>query len=88
MLIQVTCFTMAHTITLALSIFEIFILPGRIVEPLIALSIVYVGIENIFTEELKKWRPLLVFLIGLLHGLGFAGVLFEVGIPKGYFLEA
>ena len=88
MLLQVTCFTIAHTMTLALSLFEMFNMPGRIVEPLIALSIVYVGIENIFTERLRMWRPILVFLFGLLHGLGFAGVLFEVGIPKGYFLES
>ena len=88
MLIQVTCFTIAHTITLALSIFEIFILPGRIVEPLIALSIVYIGIENIFTERLRMWRPILVFLFGLLHGLGFARALIELGIPMGYYLES
>ena len=87
MLLQVTCFTIAHTLTLALSLFEIFNLPGRIVEPLIALSIVYIGIENIFTERLRKWRPILVFLFGLLHGLGFAGSLIELGLPIGYYLE-
>ena len=88
MLSQVTCFTIAHTITLVLSLFGLLALPDRIVEPLIALSIVYVGIENIVTEELKKWRPMLVFLFGLLHGLGFAGVLINIGIPEGYFLES
>jgi hydrogenase/urease accessory protein HupE len=88
MLAQVTCFTIAHTITLVLSIFGLLALPDRVIEPLIALSIVYVGIENIVTEELKKWRPILVFLFGLLHGLGFAGVLINIGIPEGYFLES
>ena len=88
MFLQVTCFTIAHTITLALSLFEMFNIPGRIVEPLIALSIVYVGIENIFTERLRMWRPILVFLFGLLHGLGFAGALIEHGIPMGYYLES
>ena len=88
MLAQVTCFTIAHTITLVLSLFGLLALPDRIVEPLIALSIVYVGIENIVTEELKKWRPILVFLFGLLHGFGFAGVLINIGIPEGYFLES
>ena len=88
MLAQVTCFTIAHTITLVLSLFGLLALPDRVIEPLIALSIVYVGIENIVTEELKKWRPILVFLFGLLHGLGFAGVLINIGIPEGYFLES
>ena len=62
--------------------------PTIIVEPLIALSIVYVGLENVMTKELKHWRPILVFLFGLLHGLGFAGVLGEVGIPELFFLES
>ena len=88
MLLQVTCFTIAHTMTLALSLFEMFNMPGRIVETLIALSIVYVGIENIFTERLRMWRPILIFLFGLLHGLGFAGALIELGIPMGYYLES
>ena len=88
MLAQVTCFTIAHSISLALSILGIIALPERIVEPLIALSIVYVGLENIFTSKLTIWRPMLIFLFGLLHGLGFAGILFRVGIPEGYFLES
>jgi len=88
MLAQVTCFTIAHSISLALSALGIIALPERIVEPLIALSIIYVGIENIFTSKLTIWRPLLIFLFGLLHGLGFAGILFRVGIPEGYFIES
>ena len=61
---------------------------SRIVEPLIALSIAYVAIENLVTRELKPWRLALVFMFGLLHGLGFAGVLRELGLPRGEFLTA
>ena len=56
-------------------------LPSRLVETLIAASIVYVALENLFTEELRPHRTLLVFAFGLLHGLGFAGVLQELGLP-------
>ncbi len=87
LLYQVTAFTLAHSITLALSIYGIFSLPSHIVEPLIALSIVYVAIENIVKTKSHNWRPLIVFAFGLLHGLGFAGVLLELGLPKdGYLL--
>ena len=79
MLLQVTAFTVAHSITLGLSIYGIVSLSSRIVEPLIALSIAYVAIENLLTRELKPWRLALVFMFGLLHGLGFAGVLRELG---------
>jgi hydrogenase/urease accessory protein HupE len=88
MLLQVTAFTVAHSITLALSIYGVVSLPSRIVEPLIALSIAYVAIENIVTRELKPWRVALVFMFGLLHGLGFAGVLRELGLPREEFLTA
>jgi hypothetical protein len=86
MLLQVTAFTIAHSITLALSIYGVLSLPSRIVEPLIALSIAYVAIENLMTRELKPWRLALVFMFGLLHGLGFAGVLRELGLPRDEFL--
>ena len=86
MLLQVTAFTVAHSITLGLSIYGLVSLPSRIVEPLIALSIAYVAIENLVTRELKPWRLALVFMFGLLHGLGFAGVLRELGLPRGEFL--
>lgn len=80
---QVTAFTAAHTLSLALATFGVVELAPRIVEPLIALSIAYVAIENTLTQELKPWRPLVVFGFGLLHGLGFAGVLAELGLPAG-----
>ena len=86
LLLQVTAFTLAHSITLGLSIYGLVSLPSRIVEPLIALSIAYVAVENLVTRELKPWRLALVFTFGLLHGLGFAGVLRELGLPRGEFL--
>ncbi|MEO1031626.1 MAG: HupE/UreJ family protein [Bacteroidota bacterium] len=80
---QVTAFTLAHTITLALAALDIVQVPSAIVEPLIALSIVWVAVENCLFKKTNKWRPLIVFGFGLLHGLGFAAVLGEYGLPKG-----
>ncbi len=85
---QVSAFTIAHTITLALTVYGVVSLPPRIVEPLIALSIVYVAIENVFTSRLHAWRPVVVFCFGLLHGMGFAGVLTEIGLPRSEFVPA
>jgi hypothetical protein len=85
---QVTAFTIAHTATLALSMYGVVSLPSRLVETLIALSIAYVAAENIVLSELKPWRPLLVFVFGLLHGLGFAGALRELSLPRDEFATA
>lgn len=85
---QVTAFTAAHTITLALATTGVVSLPASIVEPLIALSIAYVGIENLCTKKLMPWRPAVVFVFGLLHGLGFAGVLSGLGLPEGRMIPA
>jgi len=85
---QVTAFTVAHTITLGMSIYGLVSLPASLVEPLIAASIVYVGVENILLARLKPWRVVIVFGFGLLHGLGFAGVLTEIGLPRSEFLTA
>ena len=63
-------------------------LPPLIVEPLIALSIAYVAVENLVTSELKPWRLALVFSFGLLHGMGFAGVLRDLGLPRSQFLTS
>ncbi|MDQ3282709.1 MAG: HupE/UreJ family protein [Acidobacteriota bacterium] len=87
-LTQVTAFTLAHSITLGLSIYGVVSASPRIVEPLIALSIAYVAVENLTTTQLKPWRVAIVFAFGLLHGLGFAGVLRELGIPRGEFATA
>ncbi len=80
LLTQITAFTLAHSVTLALGILGIITVPASIVEPMIAISIMYVAIENIFTDHLNPWRPVVVFAFGLLHGLGFAGVLTEFGL--------
>ena len=85
---QVTAFTLAHTVTLALGALGLVTIPGSIVEPLIAASIVYVAVENLFTDSLNRWRPLVIFGFGLLHGLGFASVLEEFGLPQGQFIPA
>ena len=85
---QVTMFTLAHTITLGLSMNGLISLPANIVEPLIALSIAYIGVENIFHKSLHKSRLVLVFIFGLLHGLGFAGVLADFGMPDEDFAIA
>ncbi|MEP7109852.1 MAG: HupE/UreJ family protein [Ferruginibacter sp.] len=82
---QATAFTVAHSITLALSMKNIIVAPGAVVEPIIALSIVFVAIENLLLTELKPWRILVVFLFGLIHGMGFASALNEIGLPAGKF---
>ena len=87
-LMQVTAFTIAHSITLGLTIYGVVSVSPRIVEPMIALSIAYIAIENMATSELKPWRVALVFAFGLLHGMGFAGVLRELGLPRSEFLTA
>jgi hydrogenase/urease accessory protein HupE len=81
----ITCFTAAHSITLGLATLDIVRLPGRIVEPLIAASIAYVGIENLVRGDSPNWRSLIAFSFGLVHGLGFADALRELGINSGQF---
>ncbi len=86
LLTQVTVFTVAHTITLALASLGYLKVNPAIVEPLIAASIVYVAVENIFTNKITWWRPIIIFAFGLLHGMGFASVLGEFGLAPGRFL--
>jgi hydrogenase/urease accessory protein HupE len=88
LLLQVSTFTIAHSITLGLTMYGVVSLPAKAVEPLIALSIAYVAVENLLTTELKPWRLALVFSFGLLHGMGFAGVLRDLGLPRAQFLTA
>lgn len=85
---QVSAFTVAHTVTLGLGALGYVTLPPAIVEPVIAASIVFVAVENILTSGLSRWRPFVVFAFGLLHGLGFASVLSEIGLPEGGFFPA
>lgn len=85
---QITAFTVAHSLTLGLSLYGVVRLPSSIIEPIIAISIAFIAIENIFTTEMKAWRPLVVFGFGLVHGLGFAGALQDAGLAKANFLTA
>jgi len=87
-LFQVTSFTVAHTITLALASLGLITIPASIVEPLIAASIVYVGVENLRGHTNVMARTVLVFVFGLLHGLGFASVLGDFGITASHFIAA
>lgn len=82
---QITAFTIAHSITLGLAMAGTFSLPSSIVEPLIALSIAVVGLENIFFRKVKASRWLIVFCFGLIHGMGFAAALRGLGLPAGKF---
>ncbi|MES2922703.1 MAG: HupE/UreJ family protein [Verrucomicrobiota bacterium] len=84
---QTSAFTVAHSITLALVVLGVFTAPAKVVEPMIALSIAYVGIENLWVKELKPWRVALVFALGLLHGMGFASVMKELELPEGQVIE-
>lgn len=88
LVLQITTFTVAHSITLALGATGVLSVPASIVEPLIALSIVFVCVENFLTKKLNRWRIAMVFLFGLLHGLGFASVLGEFGLDNNHFVTA
>jgi len=85
---QVLAFTAAHTLTLILASYGVVSLRPSIIEPLIALSIVFVAVDNTLVRDLKPWRLLAVFAFGLLHGLGFAGVLVQLGLPQADRLTA
>jgi len=88
LVLQVTLFTAAHTLTLALASIGWIAFPGSIVEPLIALSIAWIGIENMLrkSDRLHAARAAVVFAFGLLHGLGFASVLSDFGLPGHAFI--
>jgi hydrogenase/urease accessory protein HupE len=80
----VSCFTLAHSLTLALATFEIVRMPSRLVEAAIAASIVFVGVENLVrrgAEPRGRWA--LTFAFGLVHGFGFASVLGDLGVGRG-----
>lgn len=85
---QATAFTVAHTITLGLAMYGVIKPPANIVEPIIALSIMYVALENVFSNKLRVSRIGIVFLFGLIHGMGFASALTSLGLPKNAYLES
>jgi len=80
MALMITCFTLAHSLTLALAALDLVTLPGRVVEPLIAASIVFVGVENLIRRQEPSGRWALTFTFGLVHGFGFASVLKSIGL--------
>ena len=85
---QATAFTLTHSITLALAAYGVFSPPASIVEPIIAVSILFVALENTFITQLKPSRILIIALFGLIHGMGFASVLTDIGLPKDEYLTA
>jgi hypothetical protein len=85
---QATAFTVAHSITLGLAMYHIITPSPKIVEPIIALSIMYVALENIFSPRLKTSRIGVVFLFGLVHGMGFANALAHLGLPQNTYLSS
>ncbi|WP_339745067.1 HupE/UreJ family protein [uncultured Maricaulis sp.] len=86
--LQISAFTLAHTLTLGLAVLGLITLSPRIVEPMIALSIAFVAVENLVFKDMQRWRPLVVFGFGLFHGLGFAGVLVDLGLPHDQLLPS
>ena len=85
---QASTFTLAHSITLGLAMYGYIQPLPAVVEPIIALSIFFVAMENILVRELKPSRLGIVFLFGLVHGMGFAGALSELGLPQSSFWSA
>jgi hypothetical protein len=88
LLSQMTLFTLAHSLTLGLSLYGVVSVPTQVVEVAIALSIVFIAIENLFCENLSRWRPWMVFGFGLVHGLGFAHSFERNLIDEAAFLPA
>jgi hydrogenase/urease accessory protein HupE len=85
---QVTAFTLAHSLTLGLAAAGYVKVPASVVEPIIAISIAAVALENIFRPDYSRWRLVIVAVFGAFHGLGFASGLSEHGIPPDGFLIA
>ncbi|MES2431322.1 MAG: HupE/UreJ family protein [Bacteroidota bacterium] len=87
-LLQATAFTIAHSVTLGLAMYNVFNIHPGIIEPIIAMSIVYVAIQNIFSRKLNASRIGIVFLFGLIHGLGFANALTQLGLPQNAYFSS
>jgi hydrogenase/urease accessory protein HupE len=83
----VTSFTVAHSITLALGALDMVKISPRLVEPLIAMSIMYVGLENVLRAR-PRARLAVTFSFGLMHGFGFSGVLRDLGLPRAHLAPA
>ncbi len=86
--LQCSVFTLAHSLTLGLVAFGLFMPNVKIIEVLIALSILFTAVENIVTNTINPFRLLIVFAFGLVHGMGFANALLETGLPKEQFISS
>ena len=87
-IIQCSVFTLAHSVTLGLTAAGYIAPNPSIIEPLIALSILFTSIENIIHNKINACRVVIIFLFGLIHGMGFASALKEIGIPQAHFVTA
>jgi hypothetical protein len=85
---QFSAFTVSHAIAVLLTVCGLVSVPLRVVEPLIALSAAFFAAENLLSDEVRSWRLTLIFVLGLLHGMGFAGVLRELELPRAELLTA
>lgn len=88
LLFQMTLFTLAHSLTLGLTLYGFLSVPTQVVEVAIAMSITFIAIENLFCEKLSRWRPWIVFTSGLVHGLGFAHSFKENLVSPADFMPA
>ena len=87
-LVQISAFTVAHTLTLTLTSQHIIGMPSSIVEPAIAASIAFVGIENLLAKKVDYKRTIIAFMFGLVHGMGVATAFNEAKFPPGMLLES
>ncbi|MEM7083845.1 MAG: HupE/UreJ family protein [Pseudomonadota bacterium] len=86
LILQITMFTLAHTLTLGLAAAGLVTVNAAWVEALIAATIAIVAVENVFVKSLPRWRLPVVFVFGLLHGLGFAGFFGQLNLPDNQFV--
>ncbi len=87
LLYQVSCFTVAHSLTLGLATLGMVSVPASVVEPLIAASIIFIAVDNLYNHSLARWRLAVVTIFGLLHGLGFAAALSDLILPAENFFS-
>ena len=86
-IIQCSVFTIAHSLSLGLAASSLILPNSNYIEPLIAISILYTAIENIVRNSVNPFRLIIIFVFGLIHGMGFASALQEIGIPKKLFFS-
>lgn len=86
--LQCSVFTVAHSLSLALCASGLILPNSNVIEPLIALSILFTAIENIVQDKINPWRIVIIFSFGLIHGMGFANALSAIGLPKNQFLTS